>query len=82
MGTQARPADGAMTLAEMKEFAGFPGATQRYIRRSLDVGLEREDALSRWSRDVIEAASSSDRSQDRALGYAAVRRGAVGWACG
>jgi hypothetical protein len=57
MGTQARPADGAMTLAEMKEFAGFPGATQRYIRRSLDVGLEREDALSRWSRDVIEAAS-------------------------
>ena len=57
MGTQSRPADGAMTLAEMKEFAGFPGATQRYIRRSLDVGLEREDALSRWSRDVIEAAS-------------------------
>lgn len=57
MGTQARPADGAMTLAEMKEFAGFPGATQRYIRRSLDVGLDREDALNRWSRDVIEAAS-------------------------
>ncbi|TVV72633.1 hypothetical protein [Sphingomonas solaris] len=57
MGAQSRPADGAMTLSEMKEFAGFPGATQRYIRRSLDVGLEREDALSRWSRDVIEAAS-------------------------
>jgi len=57
MSTQSRPADGAMTLAEMKEFATFPGATQRYIRRSLDVGLEREDALSRWSRDVIEAAS-------------------------
>lgn len=46
-----------MTLAEMKEFASFPAATQRYIRRSLDVGLEREDALARWSRDVIEAAS-------------------------
>ena len=57
MGTQARPADGAMTLAEMKEFAGFPGATQRYIRRSLDIGLDREDAMSRWSRDVVEAAS-------------------------
>ena len=40
-----RPADGAMTLAEMKEFASFPAATQRYIRRSLDVGLGREDAL-------------------------------------
>ncbi len=57
MGTQSRPADGAMALAEMKEFAAFPGATQRYIRRSLDVGLAREDALTRWSRDVIEAAS-------------------------
>jgi hypothetical protein len=46
-----------MTLAEMKEFASFPASTQRYIRRSLDVGLERDDALARWSRDVIEAAS-------------------------
>jgi hypothetical protein len=57
MGTQMRPADGAMTLAEMKEFASFSASTQRYIRRSLDVGLQREDALVRWSRDVIEAAS-------------------------
>ena len=57
MGTHMRPADGAMTLAEMKEFASFPAATQRYIRRSLDVGLGREDALARWSRDVIESAS-------------------------
>ena len=57
MGTRMRPADGAMTLAEMKEFASFTSATQRYIRRSLDVGLVREDALVRWSRDVIEAAS-------------------------
>ncbi len=46
-----------MTLAEMKEFASFPAATQRYIRRSLDVGLDREDAMVRWSRDVVEAAS-------------------------
>ncbi len=46
-----------MTLAEMKEFAGFASATQRYIRRSLDVGLDREDAMARWSRDVVEAAS-------------------------
>ncbi len=57
MGAQMRPADGAMTLSEMKEFAGFPAATQRYIRRSLDIGLDRQDALARWSRDVIEAAS-------------------------
>ncbi|WP_422921354.1 hypothetical protein [Sphingomonas donggukensis] len=52
-----KPAEGAMTLAEMKEFAGFSAATQRYIRRSLDIGLDRDDAMERWSRDVIEAAS-------------------------
>jgi hypothetical protein len=52
-----KPAEGAMTLAEMKEFAGFSAATQRYIRRSLDIGLERDDAMSVWSRDVVEAAS-------------------------
>ena len=63
MGTQMRPADGAMTLAEMKEFAGFPAGTQRYIRRSLDIGLDREDALARWSRDVVESASI--RAQSR-----------------
>jgi hypothetical protein len=51
------PAQGATTLAEMKEFAGFASATQRYIRRSLDIGLDREDAMARWSRDVVEAAS-------------------------
>ena len=52
-----KPAEGVMTLAEMKEFAAFPGSTQRYIRRSLDVGLDRQDALARWSRDMVEAAS-------------------------
>ena len=57
MGVQMRPADGAMALAEMKEFAGFPAGTQRYIRRALDIGLARQDAMRRWSRDVIEAAS-------------------------
>jgi len=57
MATPLRPADGTMTLAEMKEFASFPAATQRYIRRSLDIGLGRDDAMARWSRDVVEAAS-------------------------
>jgi hypothetical protein len=57
MGAKMKPAEGAMTLAEMKEFAGFSAATQRYVRRSLDIGLEREDALERWSRDTTEAAS-------------------------
>ena len=48
---------GTMTLAEMKEFASFGSPTQPYIRRSLDVGLERTDAVETWSRDVVEAAS-------------------------
>lgn len=57
MSARMKPADGAMTLAEMKEFAGFSSATQRYVRRALDIGLDRDDALSRWSRDIVEAAS-------------------------
>nr|WP_028965044.1 hypothetical protein [Sphingomonas phyllosphaerae] len=58
-----KAAEGAMTLAEMKEFATFPAATQRYIRRSLDVGLDRDDALARWSRDIVEAASIRAQAQ-------------------
>nr|WP_239473885.1 hypothetical protein [Sphingomonas sp. BT552] len=57
MGSRMKPAEGAMTLAEMKEFASFSSSTQRYIRRSLDIGLDRDDAMTRWSRDVVEAAS-------------------------
>lgn len=66
MGARMKPADGAMALAEMKEFAGFSAATQRYIRRSLDIGLDRDDALARWSRDTVEAASI--RAQARVYG--------------
>jgi len=63
MGTQIKPPDGALTILEMKEFASFPKGTQRYIRRSLDVGLGRRDAIKHWSRDVGEAASI--RAQER-----------------
>ncbi|QKS01627.1 hypothetical protein F9288_19915 [Sphingomonas sp. CL5.1] len=57
MSARMKPAEGAMALAEMKEFAGFAASTQRYIRRALDIGLDREDAMARWSRDMVEAAS-------------------------
>ena len=57
------PTRGSTSLSEMKEFAGFAAATQRYIRRSLDVGLGRRDAMDLWSRDVGEAAGI--RAQDR-----------------
>lgn len=63
MGSRSKPADGAMSLQEMKEFASFPTSTQRYIRRSLDIGLDRRDALACWSRDLVEAASI--RAQSR-----------------
>lgn len=54
---RVKQAEGVMTLAEMKEFASFGAATQRYVRRALDIGLDRDDAMVRWSRDVVEAAS-------------------------
>jgi hypothetical protein len=48
---------GTMTLSEIKEFASFDAATQRYIRRSLDIAFDRKDAVETWSRDVVECAA-------------------------
>jgi hypothetical protein len=44
-------------ISEMKEFAGFSAAEQRYICRSLDVAARGADALTVWSRSPAEAAS-------------------------
>jgi hypothetical protein len=44
-------------IAEMKEFAAFTPAEQRYIRRSLDVALQGAEAAERWSRNEAETAS-------------------------
>lgn len=41
-------------LGEMKLFASFTAAEQRFIRRSLDVGLGRGDAAESWARNSIE----------------------------
>ncbi len=57
MATGSRPAEGMVTLTEIKEFASFSSASQRYIRRSLDVAFARSDAIAIWSRDAREAAS-------------------------
>ena len=43
-----------MPIAEMREFAGFTPAEQRYIKRSLDIGLARTDAFRRWGRNEAE----------------------------
>ena len=47
----------SVTIAEMREFAGFTAAEQRYIRRSLDVGLARCDAFRLWGRSPEECAA-------------------------
>lgn len=44
-------------IAELREFASFLSAEQRYIKRSLDVGLGRQDAFRLWARNAGEAAS-------------------------
>lgn len=54
----------SLAIAELREFAEFDPAEQRYIRRSLDIGLARADAIERWARDTDEA--SSIRRQTRA----------------
>lgn len=48
--------EGKFAIAEMREFATFPPRAQRYIRRSLDIALERVDPCDRWSRDLVEEA--------------------------
>lgn len=46
-----------LTIAEIREFASFTAAEQRYIRRSLDIGLGRQDAFKIWARDAEENAA-------------------------
>lgn len=44
-------------ISELKEFATFSAAGQRYIRRSLDVEAKGIDATERWMRNGAEAES-------------------------
>jgi hypothetical protein len=55
-----------MPIAEMREFAGFAPAEQRYIKRSLDIGLARTDAFRRWGRG--EASEGTPFEVERFLG--------------
>lgn len=47
----------SLTIAELREFASFEPREQRYIKRSLDVGLGRQDAFKLWGRTADELAS-------------------------
>src|SRR5437868_4136525 len=51
----------SLTINELREFAGFSPCEQRYIKRSLDIGLGRQDAFKLWARD--EAETTAIRSQ-------------------
>jgi hypothetical protein len=65
----------SLTINELREFASFTPCEQRYIRRSLDVGLGRQDAFKLWARDSAEVASI--RSQYVAYQELKVLRGAA-----
>ncbi|MEL1251846.1 hypothetical protein [Aurantiacibacter gilvus] len=41
----------SLTIAEMREFAGFTAEEQLFIERSLDIALGRADAFKAWSRN-------------------------------
>lgn len=47
----------AATIGEMREFASFESGEQRYIKRSLDVGLARGDAFKLWGHSEAESIS-------------------------
>ncbi|MBX7534002.1 hypothetical protein K3165_13785 [Qipengyuania sp. 1XM1-15A] len=65
----------SMMIAEMREFASFTAAEQRYIRRSLDIGLSRCDAFRIWGRTQGETAAI--RSQYVAYQELKALRGAI-----
>ena len=53
----AKTGTASLTIAELREFAGFDAAEQRYIKRSIDIGLGRQDAFKLWARDASENAA-------------------------
>jgi hypothetical protein len=53
----AQTGTASLTIAELREFAGFTSYEQRYIKRSLDIGLGRQDAFKLWARDAAESAA-------------------------
>ncbi len=42
----------SLTIAEMREFAGFSEQERSFIERALDIGMGRGDAFKAWSRSA------------------------------
>lgn len=80
MNSQMNIASGTLAIAELKEFASFDEASQRYIRRSLDIAFVRSDAGKLWSRNALEA--SSIRVQTKLYAKLAVLRAILPPDCG
>ena len=47
----AKTGTASLTIAELREFAGFTEAEQRFIERSLDIAMGRGDAFKLWAHD-------------------------------
>jgi hypothetical protein len=54
-------------IAELREFATFTAAEQRYIRRSIDVAESGAGAAERWARGLVEAASIGEQAKSYAV---------------
>jgi hypothetical protein len=65
----------SLMINELREFASFSPCEQRYIKRSIDIGLGRQDAFKLWARDATELASI--RSQYVAYQELKALRGAI-----
>jgi hypothetical protein len=65
----------SLMINELREFASFSPCEQRYIKRSIDIGLGRQDAFKLWARDAGEIASI--RSQYVAYQELKTLRGAL-----
>lgn len=63
IGRQTKRTNGESALDEMREFARFAGDTQRYIRRSLDIGLCRSNSAAIQARNAFEAASIREHAR-------------------
>lgn len=60
----AKAGTASLTIAELREFAGFSESEQHFIERGLDIGLGRGDAFKAWG-------GSADKGSIRSqyLGY-------------
>jgi|SRR6185312_9416283 len=59
----AKTGTASLTIAELREFAGFSEDEQRFIERSLDIGLGRADAFKSWGAGRSRNGDASIRSQ-------------------